>query len=182
VVRSAVQILAAVGGDAIVGMLGAAARNPDPRVHREVVAGLALVSPTLARPLLLELLPGADSRLFASIVHQLAVARDAEIARLLVGYLRDPAFEQRPGEERRAIYNGIASAGTDEVVADLEAELVRTGWPTHGADEHRLAIARCIARIGTVTARVVLERGAQSKRAQVRQVCAEALRSMRVDD
>lgn len=182
VVRNAVQILGWIGGDAIVGMLRAALRNPEPRVHREVVAALGQANPDLARPLLLELLPGADSRLFASILHQLAIGRDTEIARLLVGLLRDAAFEQRPAEEKRAVYAALATAGTDEVLTELEAELIKGGWPTRGADDHRLAIARSIARIGTVQARAVLERGAQSKRPNVRQVCAEALRSMRVVD
>jgi hypothetical protein len=182
VVRNAVQILGWIGGEPIVGLLKTAIRHPEPRVRREVVVALGQVSPAQARPLLMEMLEDADSRLFCSILHQLASQRDTEIARLVLGYLREPGFEQRPGEERRAIYAALASSGTDDVLIDLEAELVKTSgaWPSRGAEEHRLAMARCVARLGTPRALAVLERGAEAKRPGLRQACAEALRTVRV--
>jgi HEAT repeat protein len=180
VVRNAVQILGWIGGDAIAGMLEAPMRHPEPRVRREVVAALGQVSAPVARPLLLEMLNEGDSRLFASILHQLAASRDADVARVLAGYLRDPKFEQRSGEERRAVYAALAGAGTDDILPDLEAELVKGGaWPFTGDDEHRFAVARCIARLGTVRAIEALQRGAASRRPSVRQACVEALRSVR---
>jgi hypothetical protein len=48
VVRNVVHILGWIGGPAIVGMLQAAARHPDPRVKQEVVAALGQVEPRLA--------------------------------------------------------------------------------------------------------------------------------------
>lgn len=180
VVRNAVQILGWIGGDAIAGMLEATMRHPEPRVRREVIAALGQVSPARARGLLLGMLTEADSRMFASVLHQLAAVRDAEVARVLAGYLRDPKFEQRSGEERRAVYAAIAAAGTDDILPDLEAELVKGGtWPFTGDDEHRLAVARCIARFGTIRALDVLQRGAESRRPSIRQVCLDALRSVR---
>ncbi|MBI1796199.1 MAG: HEAT repeat domain-containing protein [Candidatus Eisenbacteria bacterium] len=181
VVRNAAQILGWIGGDAIAGMLQAASRHPEPRVRREVAAALGQVSPDVAKPILMTMLDDPDPRLFGSILHQLAGRRDADVARLVAGYLRDPWFEQRPAEAQRAIYNALATAGTDDVLTDLEAELVKSGgWPSRGQDEHRAMIARCIARLGTVRALAVLERGAEAKRPALRQACADALRTVRV--
>ena len=101
---------------------------------------------------------------------------------MLVGYLRSEGFEQRPGEEQRAIYNALAAVGTDDVLLDLEAELAKGNWLERGADAHRLAIARCVARIGTPRAIALLERGAASKRAGIRAACAETLRLIHVRD
>jgi HEAT repeat protein len=161
-------------------MLQATMHHPEPRVRREVVVALGQVSPALARPLLLEMLNEADTRMFTSVLHQLAAVRDPGVARVLVGYLCDPKFEQRSGEERRAVYAAVAGVGTDDILPELEAELVKGApWPFTGDDEHRLAVARCIARIGTVRALEALQRGAESRRPSVRQVCLEGLRSVR---
>ena len=182
VVRNAVHILGWIGGETIVGLLRPALGHADPRVRHEVVAALGQADRVAARPLLLELLPGADTRLFCAILQQLAFQRDSATARLLVSFLRDPAFEQRPNDEKRAIYSAIAVVGTDDVLPDLEAELAKGTWLARGVDTHRQAVARCVARIGTPRARALLERGAESKRAQVRAVCAEALKRIHVRD
>lgn len=180
VVRNAVQILGWIGGDAVVGMLGSAMKHRDPRVRREVVAALGQVDPVVARPLLMELIPGADKPLFCTIVGQLAFERDTATARMLVGYLQDPTFENRGVDEKRAIYAGLAATATDDVLPELEAELAKGHWLARGVDAHRQEIARCVARVGTVRAKAVLERGAESKRAALREVCAEALKSVHV--
>jgi len=182
VVRNAVHILGWIGGEAIVNLLQPALRHPDPRVRHEVVAALGQADRAVARPLLLELLPGSDTRLFCAILQQLAFQPDAATARLLVSFLRDPVFEQRPNDEKRAIYSALAAVGTDDVLPDLEAELAKGTWLARGADMHRQAIARCVARIGTPRARALLERGAESKRPPVRAACAEALKRIHVRD
>jgi HEAT repeat protein len=178
VVRNAVQVLGWIGGESVVGLLRTAMRHRDPRVRREVAAALGQIEPATARPLLLELMSGADSRLFCSILHQLSFERDTPTARLLIGYLQDASFENRPEDEKRAIYAALAAVSTDEVLPDLEAELAKGNWLSRGIDTHRQAIARCIARVGTVRARALLERGVASKRAALRAVCAEALKSV----
>jgi HEAT repeat protein len=180
VVRNAVQILSWIGGDPVVGMLKPVLRHPDPRVRQEVVAALGTVDPAIARPMLIELLTGADSRLFCAILQRLGANRDGATARLVVGYLQSASFEQRPDEEKRAIYTALAGTATDDILPDLEAELVKGNWMTRGVDTHRTAIARCIARIGTPRARALLERGAESKRATVRAACIEALKRLHV--
>jgi hypothetical protein len=175
VVRNAVQILGAIGGRPIVGLLQAVVQHPEPRVRLEVAAALRHVDPKAAQPLLVRMLDGADTRMFCSILHQLSQARDPGISRMLLTRLVHPDFEKRPAEEKRSIYSAIASAGGDEVVPELEAELHKGSWFSRAHDAHRQAVARCIGRIGTPLARTALERGAQSKRPVVRKACEDVL-------
>jgi HEAT repeat protein len=175
VVRNVVHILGWIGGAPIVGLLKSALRHPEPRVRQEVVAALGQVEPKLARPLLMTLLDGADSRMFCAVLHQLSSERDTTVAQRMLAYLQDPEFEQRPMEERRAIYLTLSSTGNDEILPELEAELVRGNWFSRNQEAHRQAVARCLARIGTPLARMLLERGAQSKRGPVRKACEDAL-------
>jgi hypothetical protein len=175
VVRNVVHILGWIGGNAILPMLQGAIRHSDPRVRQEVVAALGQVDARMARPLLLRMLDGADTRMLSAVLHQLSANRDPGVARLLLSYLQAESFEERPEEERRAIYSALSSVGGDEIIADLEGEVHRGNWFSRNQEVHRQAVARVIARIGTPLARKVLERGLQSKRAPVRRACEEAL-------
>jgi HEAT repeat protein len=178
VVRNVVQILGEIGGIAVVSLLRSAARHPDVRVRQDVVSALAGVELKHARPVLLKMLEGADARIFSAVLHQLSGERDPGTARYLLQMLQDPEFEQRPVEEKRAIHLALSSVAGDEVVSDLEAELHKGNWFGGGLDDQRRAIARILARIGTRLARMVLERGAQSRRAPLRKACEDALAGM----
>ena len=175
VVRNIIHILGWIGGPQIVSLLQTAARHPEPKVRHEVVSALGQIDLKLARPLLIKMLEGADTRLFSLVLHQLSSRRDPATARLLLGYLQDPKFDQRPIEEKRAVYSALSATGNDDILPDLEAELLKGNWFTRNQETHRLAIARCIARLGTPAAKTMLERGAQSKRGAVRHACEEAL-------
>jgi HEAT repeat protein len=175
VVRNMVHILGWIGGDSIVGLLRSTLSHPEPRVRQEAVAAIGQVDPALARPILLKALGNADTRMFCAVLHQLSAARDIGTARVLMGYLLDPHFDQRPQEERRAIYSALSGVASDEVVPELEAELMKGNWFARGQEAHRQAVARVLARIGTTAARNVLQRGALSKRPPVRKACEDAI-------
>ena len=175
VVRNVVHILGWIGGNGIVGLLQSAVRHPDARVRLEVVSALGQVEPKLARPLLTRMLEGADTRMFCSITHQLSSTRDPHTARMIMALMMDPAFDQRPAEEKRAIYSTISAVGGDEIVPELEAEMHRGNWFSRSQDAHRATVARCLARLGTPLSRMVLERGALSKRGPLRKACEDAL-------
>jgi len=181
VVRNVVHILGWIGGDEVAGHLQAAIHHPEFRVRREVVATLGTVSADVARPILLNLLSTAQSRLFTMIVHQLSLAADPAVAQRLFEMLRDDRFVDRAEEERRAVYLGLANQG-DSVVEALETELHRGGLFARGLDDHRQALARCLARIGTPAARNVLERSVRGAKGGVRKACELALASMGSDD
>ncbi len=182
VVRNIIHILGWIGGPQIVGLLQTAARHPEDKVRHEVVAALGQLDLKVSRPLLIKMLDGASSRLFTLILHQLSSRRDSATARLLLGYLQDPKFEQRPIEEKRAIYSALSATGSDEILPELEAELIKGNWFTRPQETHRLAIARCVARLGSPAAKEILERGAQSKRGAVRKACEDALAGVHPGD
>jgi hypothetical protein len=175
VVRNAVQMLGAIGGPTVVGMLRAVHQHAEPRVRQEVLAALKQVEPRLARPLLVRMLDGADSRSFCSILHALSAERDPGVARLVLDQMKDASFEARSVEEKRAIYSTLAAVAGDAVLPELEGELVKGNWLFALADPHQQAIARCLARIGSPEAKVILERGAQSRRPAVKKACEDAL-------
>jgi HEAT repeat protein len=175
VVRNMVHILGWIGGDSIVGLLRSTLSHPEPRVRQEAVAAIGQVDPSLARPILLKALGNADTRMFCAVLHQLSSTRDIGTSRVLMGYLLDPHFDQRPPEERRAIYSALGAVASDEVVPELDVELMRGNWFARGQEAHRQAVARVLARIGTAAARNVLQRGALSKRPPVRKACEDAI-------
>lgn len=177
VVRNVVHILGWIGGPAVVPMLLSALRTHDPRVSSEVVKALQGIELRIARPVLIKALEGADSKLFCQVLQQLSAARDPAAARYVTAYLAQDKFLKRPAEERRAIYAAIASTGGDEVVPELEQALNGGNWFDRDQEVHRHAVARCLARIGTPRALAVLEAGARSRRAPVRQACIAANQS-----
>jgi HEAT repeats len=174
-VRAAVQILGAIGGDSIVGPLQGAVRHADPRVRADALQALKTCSARAAKPLLLPLLQSGDPRALAPALQKLSEARDPQVAEYLLSLLMAPEFETRPPDERRVIYAALGATGGDAVIPELEAELMRGNWFDRVNEAHRQAVARCIVRIGTPMARMVLEHGAASRRAPVRDLCREML-------
>jgi HEAT repeat protein len=175
VVRNIIHILGWIGGPEIVGLLQTATRHPEPKVRHEVVSALGQIDLKYSRPMLVKMLEGADARLFSLVLHALSQRRDSATARIALGFLQDPKFEQRPEEEKRAIYSTLSATGNDEILPELEAELLKGSWFTRTQEAHRVAIARVIARMGSTAALTVLGRGVQSKRGAVRKACEEAL-------
>jgi HEAT repeat protein len=170
VVRNVVHILGWIGGDTVVGYLRAVNAHAEPRVRREIVAALSDTSPANARPILLSMLAGAESRVFTTVLHQLALDADPVVTERLVALLRDEGFARRADDERRAIFIALAGQG-DAALSALEDELARGGLFDRGLDPHWQAVARCIARIGTPAALEALERGTRSRRGGVRKAC-----------
>jgi HEAT repeat protein len=175
VVRAAVQILGAIGGNAIVGPLQSAIRHPDARVRVEVLQALRSIDVRLVKPLLLSVIDSLDTRMFCQAVQRLGEARDPQVSQMMLALMIAPEFEQRPAEEKHAIYSTLGASGGDEVIPELEAELLKGSWFERANEAHRNTVARCLARIGTPLARMVLENGAKSRRAQVRDACADVL-------
>jgi HEAT repeat protein len=175
VVRDTVRILGGIGGDSIAGLLRAVAEHPEQAVRDEVVTALEGVTLALAKPMLISLLDDVDSRTFCSIIQRLGQVRDAEVAELLVGYVTHPEFERQPADERRAIFAAIVTAGGDRALPELEAELHKGSLFSGGDESLRQAVAKCIAQIGTPLAKQVLQRGARSHQAGLRQTCEASL-------
>lgn len=179
VVRNTVHALTLMDSGPPVGLLRRAANHDDARVRREVVTALQRAPREQARPLLLEMLDRADSRLFAAILQQLAVGPDPELAARMLETMAADTFAERPDEERRAIVQTIAITGSASAVPILEGHLHHGNWFQRGNETLRGAAALCLARIGTPAARELLERDAQSRRGEVSRACRAALATVR---
>ena len=175
VVRTVVQMLGSIGGNAIVGPLQSAIKHPDSRVRAEVIQALRTADARIVKPLLLSALPILDTRLFCQALQKLSEARDVQVAQTMLMLMLAPEFEPRPSDEKHAIYSTLGATGGDDVIPELEAELLKGGWFERINEAHRQTVARCLARIGTPMARMVLDNGAKSRRAQVRDACADVL-------
>jgi HEAT repeat protein len=170
VVRNVVHILGWIGGNDIADGLRAAAGHAEPRVRREVVAALGHLEHDVSRPILMTLLASAEPELIGTVLHQLAMDDDPAVATKLLELLRDPGFRRRSEAERRALFLALASRG-EPVLSELEAELNAGGLFSRRPEPDRQGIALCIARIGTPSARAILDRGLRSRHASIRKAC-----------
>src|SRR5262249_55955492 len=173
VVRNAVHILGWIGAEESASYLKVPAEHPEMRVRREVVAALGQMSHDAARPILKCMAETAEPQLFVTIVRQMAADGDTSVEEWLLERLRSETDARRSEEERRALFQALATRG-DVVVPALEDELNRGGLLSRRPEPDRTAIALCLARIGTPAARTALERGLRSGRAGVRKACAVA--------
>ena len=174
VVRNVVHIYSLVGGKATSGLVRAVLEHPEPRVRRETVEVLAQAEHDVARPPLLAMLEASEPRLVTVILQRLAADPHREVTQRLLAMFESTAFELRTEEERRAILLALATRGNEALPA-LEQALHRGGLFSKGDDAGRQAIAFCIARIGSASAREALERGSRSGKPVVRKACTLAL-------
>ena len=175
IVRQTIQMLGEIGGNGIVSLLQTAARNADPRVRAEVITALQKVDVKVAKPLLMGALASKDLRIVGAALQKLSEARDPEVSQNLLLTIISPEFAELSADEKRMFYAALGATGGDEVIPELEAELLKGGWFEKVDETERQAVARCIARIGTPMARMVIEHGAQSRRTPVRDLCRELL-------
>jgi hypothetical protein len=175
VVRQTIQMLGEIGGNGIVPLLQHAARNSDPRVRADVIAALQRVDVKVAKPLLMGALSSNDPKLVGAALQKLSEARDPEVSQHLLLLIIAPEFAERSPDEKRMVYAALGATGGDEVIPELEAELLKGGWFEKVDEAQRQAVARCIARIGTPMARMVIEHAAQSRRSPVRDLCRDLL-------
>jgi HEAT repeat protein len=173
VVRNAVHILGWIGAEESANYLRVPAEHAEVRVRREVVAALGQLSHEAARPILMAMAAAAEPPLFVTIVRQMAVDDHAAVQDWLLELLRSDTVARRSDEERRALFQALATRG-DAVLPALETEMNRGGLLSRRPEPDRTAIALCVARIGTPAAGTVLERGLRSGRAAVRKACSIA--------
>ncbi|MEO5617258.1 MAG: HEAT repeat domain-containing protein [Candidatus Eisenbacteria bacterium] len=179
VVRNVVHILGLMESASPIGLLKSASTHHEFRVRREVVTALGRAPRAVARPILLEMLHTADTRLFGTILHQLSTAHDPGLAAMLFEWMEDDSFAARSEEAKRAVYQALAAVGGDHVVPLLEAHVLQGNWIVRGNETSRVAAIMCLARIGTPAARAILERGAKSRRPEVSRACQAGLTTLR---
>ncbi len=149
----------------------------DPRLRREAVRGLAASHDPRARARLLDVALGdEDTATRVVALRCLGEARASLDCASLVERLESPNFGGLPEEEKDLLFAALGMVGRPESVAYL-AGCLRASWlgRTHRGSWRRAATA--LARMGTPEARAALQAGAQSRKAELAQICRGALRT-----
>jgi len=177
VVRNAVHVIGAAEGRVPVGMFAPLVTHPDTRVRREVITALTHAEPDDAQPLLLQFVCDPDASVRARALHRLGSRRDARVSKALLRIVNEPGFRKRPEEDIRPVLSALGGCSLDDALPALEEQLFESIGFLGGSTAYQQAIARCIARIGTTAAQLLLDCGARSSRhASVREACRLAQR------
>jgi hypothetical protein len=104
-------------------------------------------------------------------LHRLGSRRDARVSKALLRIVNEPGFRRRPEEEIRPVLSALGGCSLDDVLPGLEEQLFESIGFLGGSTAYQQAIARCIARIGTPAAQLLLDCGARSRHASVREAC-----------
>ena len=176
VVRNAVHVIGAAEGRVPVGMFAPLVTHPETRVRREVITALAHAEPDDAQSLLLKFVCDPDASVRARALHRLGSRRDALVSKALLRIVNEPGFRKRPEEEIRPLLSALGGCSLDDALPALEKQLYESIGFLGGSTAHQQAVARCIARIGTPAAQLLLDCGARSRHASVREACKLAQR------
>jgi len=174
VVRNVVFVLGHIGGPAVVPLLRAVARHPEPRVRRQLVQALGSVPSAERNPLLIEQLDVRDAQLLAATLTMLTREKDPCVARAILALIESPDFDSRDENNQRALFGALGDIADTPAVPALEALLHKGGWFARRTFQ-RLAAARTLGRIGTPEAMAALEAGARARNEAVRTACLETL-------
>jgi hypothetical protein len=178
VVRNAVHVIGASGGRVPTGMFQPLLAHPEVRVRQELVTALTHATPEDAQPLLLQLARDTEATVRGPALFRLGGRRDATVSRALLKLVVEPGFRKRPEDEIRSVLLAVGGCSGDEALPTLEAQLFESGGFLGSAAAYQQAIARCIARIGTPGAQTLLEQGARSRHASVREACKLGLKGI----
>ena len=175
VVRNVVSILGKIPSPESLELARAGASRSEPPVLLEIVHMAGAFAPADSLPLLHQMLATARTRVFRAIVEQMEALRDPDLGDILIQLVRRSDFDERPPDERDAVFAALGSLGGERVVGDLADELGKGGLFMRTRPERLAGIAFCLARIGGDSARDALEQGARSKRGALRRICRQAL-------
>lgn len=174
VVRNIVFVLGHIGGVNVVPHLAAATRHIDARVRRAAIHALGHAPSHLRNTVLLQMLDLSDTRTLSAALAMLTREPDRRVTESLLSRLRAPDFEARPEEQRLTLIGALADLEDETVVPTLEQLLGHGGWFARRTPD-RTAAARALARVGSSSARDVLEQGLRHRSEAVREACEDAL-------
>jgi HEAT repeat protein len=158
----------------VVPLLRSAARHPEPRVRRQVVASLGNVPREMRGSILLAQMDTRDPQLLAAALSMLTREKNVDAARTILRQIEAPDFESRSEDNQRSLFNALGEVADDGVVGALETLLHKGGWFARRTLQ-RVAAARTLQRIGSEKAIAVLEAGLRARSEAVRSACLDAM-------
>ncbi len=174
VVRNMATILAELGQEDTVQVLGRHLRHPDRRVRRELVRAIAKIGGRHAIRLLRGCLRDEDLLVRQTCVGYLAAVRDAGSLQVLLAIAAEPSREKDAQELRKAAILALGQFGSRAAVPLLVATLRKRSWFRRAEPEEvRAAAATALGMLGGPEAVAALQR--VRDRGRLGQVCQEAL-------
>ncbi len=175
-VRNITYILGRIGKEISLPYLQKALSHNEPRVRREAVQALGVISSPKVTPLLEKALSDDDPRIRGMAALNIArVGRKTSLP-ILLKVIQSKEFNKRDGAEIKAFFDAVGSIGDNEAIEPLKKLLEQRSWLGMGKKEDiRLGAANALAMIGTLEAKEVLEAGKNSRDETIRSACLQAL-------
>ena len=181
-VRNIVYILGKIGDESVVGKLKRIVDHKEAKVRTELIHALGGIKSTEALELIRWLLNDSESSIRILAIRSLARHGHREAVKTLEDMVEDPRFVSKDLYEKKEVFDTIGRLGGDQVVSRMEEFLKKggSGWFRKGADEE-LGLCAVIAlrRVGTESARAVLEEGKKLSSKVVREACEKSLFELR---
>jgi HEAT repeat protein len=170
-------MLGEIGGEASVGVLLCILQHREARVRREVVRALGRIGgPAIHRPLI-QALRESDPTVLEVVVGALGAAKVKLATPALLRFAGQRVLAGKPFAIRKAALTALGSMGDPGVVPTLTTVLYTRTWFHRAAgDELRQAAAMALLGTARPEGRELVEKGARSRRRDVRRACNAALR------
>lgn len=179
-VRNVVYILGRIGKDYSIPSVQKALLHREMRVRREAVQALGFIGGGKAFPLLVKALEDGDARIRCAAALNLGKVGRKNSLPHLMNVIQAKEFFARDSAEKRAFFDAVGIAGSNEAVPALQKILIKKVWWFRRKkwDEIREGAAVALALIGSRDARAVLQTGQNSRNPSVRRACLQALKRM----
>lgn len=178
VARNVAYILGLTKNPDSLKILRSLAIHSNEKVRSEALRGAALMGPG-AKDVVHRALSDAD-RSVRMLAYDLIVPfKDESTPQMLLAAIQDRDFENKEGNEKRALAIATARVAGDYALAPLSLLLTRKGI-LGSKDETRIAAAAGIAAIGSPTAVDYLKQGANAADQTLAQICGQAMREAKL--
>jgi HEAT repeat protein len=176
-VRNVAYILGRIGKEAAIPSIQKALAHREMRVRREGVHSLGFIGGPKAFNLLVKALQDSDARVRCAAILNLGKVGRKNSLPYLAERIQGPEFHRKDPAEKKALFDAIGIAGSNEALPMLQKLLMKKAWfRRRSVEEAREGAAGALALIGTREAKSILELGQKSKNAAVCRVCQQALR------
>jgi hypothetical protein len=179
VARNIAMILCKVADPDTLPALGAAIRNPEPRVRREVIQALGALKTDRADGFLSESISDPDRNNRALAARILTDRSPQKAFDRLLTLVSDKKFDNREFEEKRELLEFLGRAGKEKAVPFLTEKFGKKGFfGGKESERNRVCAAYGLAAAGGDEAAALLKDGANSKSRALQTACADALKRM----
>ena len=179
VARNIAMILCKVADPDTLPALGAALKNPEPRVRREVIHALGALKTDKADGFLSEAISDPDRNNRSVAARLLSDRSPAKAFDRLLSVVSEKRFDDREFEEKRELLEFLGRTGKERAVPFLAGKFRKKGFlGGKESERNRACAAYGLAAVGGEEAAALLKDGSNSKSGALQSACADALKRM----